>query len=189
MATKHRLVLNACGLILLYGSAVFAQTPTEIFVGPSYLRQGSVNLYGWHASAVGNVNSWAGFKFDLSGHYSSPDVSVLTLGVPTTGYVNVSLYSARAGPQFTLRTNRMSLFAHGLLGATFVRSAGYIGEQKQTKRLDGFSLASGVGLDININDRTAWRLIEADYSFFRVYGAPSHGVRLSMGIVVRLDEP
>jgi len=97
-------------------------------------------------------------------------------------------YSLRAGPQFTFIRNRCcTAFTHGLLGGTWVSSAGHAGLVTATIRESGFSAAVGPGLDLNINDNLAWRLFQADYSFFRIFGQASHGFRISTGIVLKFD--
>jgi hypothetical protein len=156
----------------------------EVLLAPSYSRQGSVNLWGWHAALNANWNWWAALNIDLSGHYFSE--GGLIAGVQTI--TNSQVYSLRAGPQFTfIRSKCCTAFMHGLLGGTWVLSARHAGLETATFRESGFSAAVGPGLDININDNLAWRLFQADYSFFRVLGEPSHGFRISTGIVLKFD--
>ena len=157
---------------------------SEVLLSPSYSRQGSVNLWGWHAAFNGNWNWWAGLNIDLSGHYFSE--GGFFAGVQTI--TNTQVYSLRAGPQFTFIRNKCcTAFMHGLLGGTWVLSTGHAGLASTTFRASGFSAALGPGLDININDNLAWRLFQVDYSFFRVLGEPSEGFRISTGIVLKFD--
>ena len=178
----------ACSLLLLFAVSAIAQDQDvpkgEVLIAPSYSRQGSVNLWGWHAALNANWNWWAGLNIDVSGHYFSRDS--FFFGQPAT--TNSQVYSLRAGPQFTfIRSRCCTAFMHGLIGGTWFLSATHLGLQTTPFRDSGFSAAVGPGLDVNINENLAWRVLQADYSFFRVLGEPSHGFRISTGLVLKLN--
>jgi hypothetical protein len=154
----------------------------ELLIAPSFSRQGSVNLWGWHTELNGNWNSWAGISVDFSGHYFSQDSLLFGQSLTT----NNQVYSLRGGPQFTFIRNKCcTAFVHGLVGGTWVLSATHSGLQTTHFRDAGFSTAVGPGLDVNINENLAWRVFQAEYSFFRVLGQPSNGFRISTGLVLK----
>ena len=172
-------------LLLLFAVHACAQEQDvprgELLIGASYSRQNSANLEGWHTALNANWNWWAGLDIDLSGHYFSEN----SFSLATT---NNQVYSLRGGPQFTFIRNRCcTAFVHGLIGGTWILSNTHSGFETSSSRESGFSAAVGPGVDININDNLAWRVVQVDYSFFRILGEPSNGVRISTGLVLKFD--
>lgn len=66
-----RLLLAAALTVLASASARAQGNPRgEVSGGFSYLHAApGSNLYGWDASAAGNLNKWFGIVGEFSGHY------------------------------------------------------------------------------------------------------------------------
>lgn len=162
------------GLILCLAPSVYAQrsdTPTvEVFGGPSILRNGFTaphySLYGgWQAQASFNFNSYVGVTADFGGQYRN------VLGV------RVQQYEYMFGPRFTLRAQRATVFAHGLVGANTLRATG--------TSLHGFATGVGGGLDYNVGHHFAVRVIQADFLRTRLSNQWFNDARIGVGIVVK----
>jgi hypothetical protein len=153
----------------------------EVFGGFSYLPAGAddfprQNSNGFQSGLTANVNRWFGVVADLGGQYSSaswdrgPGVPALT--------TNTSVYQYLFGPRFTMRADRVSIFAHALIGSASGDSG--IGGFSDS----GFTLGSGGGVDIGISQRLAAR-VQFDWlgSFQDMI---EDNTRLGIGMVVRL---
>jgi len=94
------------------------------------------------------------------------------------------------GPRFSMRTdNKITPYAHALFGWHRLSPIGLPPD-------NGFGIALGGGLDININKRFSWKILEADYmwahhNFFPIDRPNLAGARLRTGIVVKFggEEP
>jgi opacity protein-like surface antigen len=156
----------------------------EIFGGYSYFRVNDplsftdLNLNGWNASFSGNVTKWFGVVGDVSGHYGSPEL--FGIGVP---FLSVNTHSFLFGPGLSYRGDRVTPFAHFLIGTTRA-SAGLFGLSYSRSAL---SVAVGGGLDLRVNDHFAVRAFQADYLMTRFYDERQNNLRLSAGIVFLLD--
>ncbi len=142
----------------------------EVAAGPSLLRNGatapSFSLYGgWQAEVSGNFNKHIGLTADFSGEYRS------------ISGARISQYHYLFGPQFAVRRNRATGFAHALVGADTLRAAG--------NSTSGFALGVGGGLDVNVGRRIAIRIVQADYLPTRVSNLWFRDFRLGMGIVFK----
>jgi hypothetical protein len=156
-------------------AAAAQQTPkVELFGGYSHLladlNDTSFNLDGFHISAAENLNSWVGGVLDFSTHY----------GTRAGLYVNTQ--SIMYGPRFAYRKSKgVTPSAYALFGA--VRgSAGFDGISKPDTH---FGLALGGEIDVRINDRVAFRVIQADYMMTRFVGLRQDNIRVSTGLVFR----
>jgi hypothetical protein len=125
----------------------------DLFVGFSYLFSAyahtqlnpvSGGMAGWNAAyAMPHAFSpHFGFKVDVSGHYRS------------AGYFSPQIYFLMAGPQFSARAGRSTIFVHALVGG-ILASTDVIA---QTKSDTVFATAVGGGLDHPISARLAWRV-------------------------------
>jgi hypothetical protein len=147
------------------------RTPSvEVFGGPSILRNGlsapSYSLYGgWQAQANFNFSSYIGVTADFGGQYRS------ILGV------RAQQYEYMFGPRVTLRGHRATLFAHGLVGGNTFHAAG--------SSLHGFAAGVGGGLDYNIGNHFAIRVIQADYLKTRLSNQWFNDARIGVGIVLK----
>ena len=163
-------------LFLLFSVAAAAQeTPKiEVFGGYSHLladlNDTSYGLNGVHFSAAENVNSWFGGVLDFSYNFGT-----------NAGY-NVNEQSILYGPRFAYRKSRfITPSVHALFGG--VRgSRGFDGISQANWRID---LAVGGEIDLRINDRVAFRLIQADYIPTHFLNLRQDNVQLSTGLVFR----
>lgn len=142
----------------------------EIFAGPSVMRNGatapSFSLYGgWQAAGSYNFSSHFGVTTDFGGQYRSISGS------------RVSQYEYLFGPQFIARGHRASLFGHALVGANTLRAAGH--------STNGFAWGVGGGLDYNVSEHFAVRMIQADYLRTRLSTSWFNDARLGVGVVFK----
>jgi hypothetical protein len=135
----------------------------EVFAGYSYSSYDDSGIdridgQGWHLSAAGNVNDWFGIEGDASGHYEG----------------GRSVHYLQAGPRFTYRGDRASVFAHTLTGVTFVDAIG---------NGTDWVLTFGGGVDVKVNDRVSVRAIQVDYTPTLLLDGLRHNARVSAGVV------
>ena len=177
-------IFFAALLSMAIGQPLLAQADfpkSEIFGGFSYLPAGKAdfpreNSYGFQASVSGNLNRWFGVVADFAGQYRK--VSDLGLGYPGIT-ANTSVYEYLAGPRFSVRRERFTLFFHALAGGAKGRS-GIAGFSDS-----GFTLCGGGGLDLNVGDRIAVRAIQLDY-IGSVVDILEDNARLGFGVVIKL---
>jgi hypothetical protein len=163
-------------LVLFFSVAAAAQqTPkVELFGGYSHLladlSDSSFNLDGFHISAAENLNSWVGGVLDFSTHFG------------TRAGVNVNTQSIMYGPRLSFRKIKIvTPSAHALFGA--VRgSTGFDGISKPDIH---FGLALGGEIDVKLNRRVAFRVIQADYLMTRFLNLRQDNIRVSTGFVIR----
>jgi hypothetical protein len=142
------------------------QTPkAELFGGYSYLRVNptAANSSGWEASLNYNLNHWFGLKADFDGHYCCS---------------GQKLHDFMAGPQFSYRRDKFTLFVHGLGGASHGSATGF----SDTVPV----WAAGGGVDWNLRKNLAWRIAQADYFSTHFGGVFQHDFRGSSGLVWRI---
>jgi hypothetical protein len=145
----------------------------ESFVGYSYAGgQGSSAVTGWNGAEMFTIKKYMGLLIDGSGHYR-------TTADPGIGIVG--LHHLLVGPQFTLRKRALNPFARLLAGATWAGS-GYNGLHSQTALSWGF----GGGIDLNLRNSLALRLVQGDYIQMRFHDRPQSQMRISSGIALRL---
>jgi hypothetical protein len=175
------------GLFLLAAAsqAAFAQGEhprVEVFGGFSCLPANTLtdfprdDSYGFQGSVAVNLNRWFGIVGDVGGQYRTvTDLGPNWPGVTAT----TSVYEYLVGPRFFLKRNRITLFAHALVGGA-TGNAGLAGFSDSELAVGG-----GGGLDINLNRRIAIRAIQFDYigSFVDIL---EDNVRLGFGVVVKL---
>jgi len=193
------LALLCFGLSLAPGAR--AQDRLEFFGGFSYLRPSiTLDLNSTNVCPVGevppcppvavptdthpNMKGWefsAGYKLresitgvaDFSGYYSNYQGAL----------AHEQLYLF--GPQIRLQ-RRVAPYAHVLLGVAHqslaVKSSPGFTNPGTDK---AFAAEGGVGIDINMGTRFAFRVIELDYVVTRFGGATQSQPRASAGIVLR----
>jgi opacity protein-like surface antigen len=146
----------------------------ELFGGYSYFRSdlglASTNFNGGEVSIAENPKRWFGGVLDFSSHYN--------------GGVNIT--SVMYGPQVAYRRNpKWTPFAHALVGA--VRgSVGYLDISKAEARI---AFATGGGLDAQVTQHLAVRVIQVDYIFSHFSEVHQDNIRLSVGLVFRFGFP
>lgn len=163
-------------VVLAVSVASFGQeTPkAEIFGGYSPKFQGGMDVAnGWDASLTGNLNRWLGVTADFSGYYRSD------MGV------SQRTHNFLFGPRLTYRkASKITPFAQALFGIARQRvetSSGSITD-------NGFAMATGGGLDYNLNQHMAVRLVQADYLLTRIGGSQQSTSRLAFGVVLKLGK-
>src|SRR5437667_8337063 len=118
----------------------------EVFGGYSLLHAhtlvGDHNASGWDGSIAGNFNRWFGLKADFSGHYTS------------IAGIAVRDHNFLFGPQISYRTDKLTPFAHLLLGGSHLS-----GDFPSDTSL---AWALGGGVDWQVLPRVAARLVQAD---------------------------
>ena len=156
---KNTLLLIIGLLVLCSPSIAQDFKPVEVFGGYQFAHaQPNANGNGWNVALTGNLTRSIGITGDFSGNYESGS----------------SLYTYMVGPTFSLRTERVTPFAHAFFGGAHANG------------LNAFSMAIGGGLDVNAGEHVAIRVIQADWLSFRRSGESSNGnVRVSAGLVFR----
>ncbi len=169
------------GFILFMSLSAMAQESApkaEMFGGYSYAGEGS---NGFDASIAGNVNKWFGLVADVGGQYTRLEEAGVRESIGT--------HSLLFGPRFSLRRNkRVTPFAQALFGASHVRSEATESGQIFIFSDTSFSMALGGGLDVNVNDTFAIRVIQAEYLRTRFFNETQNKGRVSIGVVFRFGK-
>jgi hypothetical protein len=128
------MVLFALGLI-----AHAQETPkVEVFTGYSFVSagfpfstdpaagNGNGVLNGWNFSAAVNANRWVGVVADFGGYYG-PVTKGTTLKrancvLCTSNFDGIlhNIHTFTAGPQLSIRQDRVTVFAHALFGGAHI---------------------------------------------------------------------
>jgi opacity protein-like surface antigen len=192
-----RKMLFAVGVFLLWVGGTRAQEypRVEVFGGYSYGNFGPAAF-----------NHWFGVAGDIGGHYGDFKASVPLPPLPcappncsidTTG--TNKYHNFLFGPQYTLRREKLSVFAHTLIGTSHLNESG-------TTTIPGpvppippppfpltfnfstsstnFAFAIGGGADYKLTERMAWR-VQADYLGTQIHSMTQADVRVSTGLVFR----
>jgi len=172
-----RALCSMCLVFLISALAMSQELPkAEVFGGYSW---SGGNFHGWNAALTGNINKRFGIVADFSGHYGSE------LGLVR---VDQHAHSFLFGPRVSFRGKRLTPFVYGLFGATRFAESAVISGQRLSAVSNGFSLAIGGGLDIQVNDRIAIRVFQLDYFRPIVNDEPNNRGRLAFGVVLRLGK-
>lgn len=152
---------------------------------------------GFDASAAFNVNEYFGIEANFL--YNQGDLvkgSGEIEGEPYTAKIKASNFAFMAGPRFTYRKNdRVTPFVHALFGVSRIKDEASLvvnGENMNSEVEDfngsdtGFGMAFGGGLDVNVNDVFAIRLVQADYFLSKHEDFKIHNFNLAFGVVLRL---
>jgi hypothetical protein len=160
-----------CALLTVAAAAQERQK-AEVFGGYQYTRIGGVlGANGWNAAITGNLNRWFGVTADLSGAYKG-----------VAGVVGANAYTYTFGPTVSARGERVTPFAHVLLGG-FHASAGFQGLSASTS---GFAMMVGGGVDVKLTEHLSARLVQPDWVLWHAEGhTEKKNVRISTGIVFR----
>jgi hypothetical protein len=126
----------------------------DLFLGYQYTHYPATSANGWNVAVTGNLTHWFGVTADFSGVYNH----------------GLHDYTYMFGPVFAVPGKHVTPFVHALLGgARFVNS-------------NTSAAAIGGGLDAFINQRIAFRVLQADWLLFDQF---KRNGRLSSGVVVR----
>jgi len=160
-----------CAFALNASAATEDFTRVELFGGYQFTHiggVGGVNTNGWNAALTGNVNRWFGVTADFSGSYKG------------AGGLSAKAHTFTFGPQFSLRSGRVTAFAHVLAGG-FHASGGFEDLSAGTR---GLAVLAGGGIDARVNARLAVRLFQADWLLWRTQGiTEKQNARISAGVV------
>jgi opacity protein-like surface antigen len=151
-------------------------------------------LSGWEGTFTVNANEYASAVIDVSGAYTSWEENVIGMK---------SIHSFMAGPQFRLaQVNETFVpFIRALFGLSHVRFGDVVieGEEEDIPLNDegqlnqnGFAMAFGGGLDININDRISVRPAQIEFMTVRLE-AEGHSefvnnTRFAAGVIIKIGE-
>ena len=144
----------------------------EVFGGFSLLSVGEdalgerMTFKGFQASIAGNFHKNVGIVADFGGQYKSEQG------------MTAHMYEFLFGPRLTHRMERANVFVHGLFGGL---SAGGEGESDS-----GFAMGFGGGIDINVNERFAVRIVQFDWVPVRINEQWfKDNVRFGFGIIIK----
>jgi len=149
-----------------------------------------------------NINEYFGIVVDT--RYNQGDLTEgifefespeLQIDVRTPFVIGIKNASALAGPRISYRNlldERATVFFHTLAGLDGWRLNGdftIAGERLNLKRNKyGYGIVIGGGFDVNVHERIAVRVIQADYYVTRQMERRINNMNLSFGIVFRLGE-
>jgi hypothetical protein len=179
----------------------------ELFVGYSYanLNLGSQsslfvpagrNFSGMQFDAKFNQRKYLAWLFDVSGQWSHSRIPD-PLGYET--HMQLDSTQLLAGPEFTLRTHKLNIFGHALLGFTRmslselngytwdagvyapVQTPNYINLVHRTN----LAFGAGGGIERNWKKHFAFRLLQADYIPTRLDKKWQSQLRLGAGMIVK----
>ena len=160
----------------------------EVFGGFSIERAGA-SFMGWQASGNYNVTHNLGIVGDFGGQYKT------VLGVP------MNSYEFLFGPRLMVRKNKVTPFAHALFGGirNGVGSTTILGVTTPAVSATSLGMGIGGGLDVNISNRLALRIIQFDWTPEHIAGTTVAGVtvpgawatnqiRIGIGLVVKAGQ-
>ena len=167
------------GLLSLFTGPAWAQNDgyprAEVFVGYSYLRPDLLirhdSAHGFEISVTGNPHKNIGIEGGLTEHYGK------------VSDIKFSNHLLLFGPRVAGRYDKVTPWAHALLGLAHTRA---VGESD-----NNFAFAIGGGLDANAHKNVTIRVVQADYILIRVkiseldIEGNSHNLRLSFGVVFK----
>jgi len=159
------------------------------------------SFHGFGVSGVYNVTRYIGLKGDVSGTYNNTRFSFPVTTGATTQTVSFdsdrSLYNFLGGVQIKDNSVDRSVkpFAHALAGiarssnkvsnkvctTTILINCAQINDQTES----GFAMAFGGGLDIRVNDRIDFRVIQVDYNPITFDENSTNNFRIGIGIVIK----
>lgn len=201
----NKLITAFC-LAIISSVCALAQTGedfnrNEFFVGYSnqQVERGERDTFhGFEGSYVRNVSRYFGIKADVSGAYRNDDFETRFTTSPPTTTTTVrtefknSLYNFLGGVQVKDNASeaRFKPFGHALAGVAHSRSKissspTLSGPRNFTFSDTGFAAALGGGLDVKINDRFDFRVVQVDYNPIYSESRFSNNVRFSIGLVIK----
>ncbi len=200
----NKLIAAFC-LAIISSVCVFAQTgeeynKNEFFVGYSNQQVDfgeRTTFNGFEGSYVRNVTRYFGIKADVSGAYRNDDFETTFPTSPTTNTTirtefKSSLYNFLGGVQVKDNASeaRFKPFGHALAGVAHSRSTiksppTLSSPENFTFTDTGFAAALSGGLDVKINNRFDFRVIQVDYNPIYFRDRFNNNVRLSIGLVFK----
>jgi hypothetical protein len=156
------------------------------FAGFSVLRTGEEDaeqFLGWQGSFALNWNSTLGLLADFGGQYKGRDIGIS--GVSLTSYAYQFLF----GPRLNARGEKYTLFGHALFGGSRRGATISSGGSSSSAGSTGLAFGIGGGLDINMGEDFALRIIQMDWIPARFEGAWDYrDARFAIGFVLKSGE-
>jgi hypothetical protein len=199
MARKCFLSLFTLTLLLLSSSALGQDgdyPKVEVFGGFSFgqieVQEPVVNTFdheptiGFQAAVTVNVNRTLGFVTDFGGLWG--DLPFTNFSGGSSGGGTFRMLHIFAGPRFTKRMEGVTVFAHALPGFAWqLRTERFkrffFGPTTTTSTSNGFAVALGAGVDVNLGKHLASRAVQVDYLPARVFSSFRNNVRVGVGVV------
>lgn len=154
----------------------------EIFGGYSLLPADGDDFprgtsHGVQSSVTVNLNRWLGIVADAGAHF---DTATIVYEPRTPGVeARTRVIELMVGPRFSARLDRVTPFAHGLVGIV----SGDAGDNFRGFSDTRLGFGGGGGVDIQLHDRLALRAqFDLLASFADIFEA---NTRMATGIVVR----
>ncbi len=99
------------------------------------------------------------------------------------------MHTFTAGPQLTIRQDKVTVFAHALFGGAHIREDLVIDNHPLSPGISStnFAFLVGGGVDIALSHRFAVR-IQPDYLKTEILGRKQNNFRASMGLVFRFGQ-
>ena len=174
----HRLALRFVLMMLLTAASAAAQTAAgataqtdavprfEISGGYSFLRTNTVAsssfyLHGGSGSFAVNVNDWLGFVAD-GGYYLTDSIGASGFGLKITTVTFGPRVSYRGFDHFTVFAQLLMGFGHA--GGTLY-TVGFAPGTAAPGAVNGFAMATGGGLDLNLTSHLAIRAFQGEWLY------------------------
>ena len=156
------------------------------FAGFSVLSSGEPDreqFFGWQGSFALNWNSTLGLLADFGGQYKGRDIGISGVSLTSTAYQFLF------GPRLNARGEKHTLFGHALLGGSRRGATISSGGSSSSAGNTGLAFGIGGGLDMNMGEDFALRIIQLDWIPNRFEGAwDTHDVRFAIGFVLKSGE-
>lgn len=183
--TQNRIHARMTALLavaLLAATPATAQdTPTAEISGTFSLTSGllGADCKGGGGSLAWNLNSWLGAVGELNGCRTRITSGLLGPVEPNTNTTLSYLF----GPRVSYRSQRrFTPFAHALFGGAHGTTTFSPGSHEGNT----FSMSAGIGLDLQLTQIIALRLVQPEYFMTRFGGYRQNEFRFQTGIVLRL---
>jgi outer membrane protein OmpA-like peptidoglycan-associated protein/opacity protein-like surface antigen len=155
------------------GADVHSQLPGALFPISSRME---ANPRGIGLSATYNFNRWFGLTLDTSTHWGSGEGGLFKR------IDDAALSTLSIGPKVTFRTHRFAPFVEALVGDHRLMPDAF-------HDIDKLGFMFGGGLDVNLSEHVALRVIRADFVYSNYqYGPPAvsetqvRGLRAQVGL-------
>jgi len=151
---------------------------------------------GFIGSFTYNITSAIGIEAAF--RYNSGDVINFDMTIPGEGSGSAAVklrgIAFGAGPKFTFRNDSiLTPFAHALVGFDDMKmdihaSAAGVSAEEEFDSHTGFGLTLGGGLDLEVSDNVALRVVQADYYMSRHFEETQNNFVFSFGVVFGFGE-
>ncbi|HET9282959.1 MAG TPA: outer membrane beta-barrel protein [Candidatus Angelobacter sp.] len=201
----HKLSIFVLFLALGLGAQAQETPRVEVFTGYSFVSAGFPanpdpaagsfrgSLNGWNGAAAFNVNRALGIVADFGGYYGSPTKGTLFKPancVLCTGNATATLHNMHTftfGPQVSLRSHDLTVFAHGLFGGAHINEDMSFFAPLPKISTTSFAVIVGGGVDVRLSSRWVIRF-QPDYLRTKILDRTENDFRFSTGLVFRFGE-